>query len=156
MTEWANNNPNDTDPEASSFAAVYSEPATVPLGSTLINSLEPLAVSLTKLPILAGLPSQLVAFSTCRRIKLVGVRQYGAEDEFADAYNDDEVVRNEPELAHRLRSFADAIDLGDHLIPDDVNVRREAFSCAAWLQDLHPIMQNMIVEREEARTARPS
>jgi hypothetical protein len=75
--------------------------------------------------------------------------------QFADAYNDSEVMRNELDLADRLHSFADAIELGDHTIPGDFDVRREAFSCAAWLQDLHPIMQGEIVEREDAQNARP-
>ena len=75
--------------------------------------------------------------------------------EFADAYDDREVTRNELDLADRLRSFADATDFGDHTIPDDVDVRREAFSCAARLQDLHPILQKVIAEREDAPKARP-
>ena len=75
--------------------------------------------------------------------------------QFADAYNDSEVMRNELDLADRLHSFADAIELGDHTIPDDFDVRSEAFSCAAWLQDLHPIMRGEIVEREDAQNARP-
>jgi hypothetical protein len=33
-------------------------------------------------------------------------------------------------------------------------VRREAFGCAARLQDLHPIMQEVIIEQEVARMAR--
>ena len=73
--------------------------------------------------------------------------------QFADAYNDSEVMRNELDLAGRLHSFADAIELGDHMIPGDFDVRREAFSCAAWLQDLHPIMQSSIAEREQAAYA---
>jgi len=60
--------------------------------------------------------------------------------EFADAYGDREVARNELSLADRLEAFANAIELGDTVIPNDDNVRREAFGCAAWLQDLHPIM----------------
>jgi hypothetical protein len=76
--------------------------------------------------------------------------------EFADAYGDPKVTRNEFGLAERLASFADAIDLGDYTIPDDPDVRREAFSCAAQLQDLHPIMQKVIAEREDARNARPA
>ena len=75
--------------------------------------------------------------------------------EFADAYADQEVMRNELALADKLSTFADAIDRGDYLVPDQVEVRRVAFSCAAWLQDLHPIMQDVIAEREEARNARP-
>ena len=73
----------------------------------------------------------------------------GVHAEFADAYGDPEVTRNELGLADRLASFADAIDLGDYTIPDDPDVRREAFSCAARLQDLHPIMQKVIAERED-------
>jgi hypothetical protein len=76
--------------------------------------------------------------------------------EFANAYGDPEVMRNELGLADRLASFADAIDLGDYTIPDDPDVSREAFGCAARLQDLHPIMQKVIAEREDARNARPS
>ena len=71
--------------------------------------------------------------------------------EFADAYNDCEVTRNELGLADRLASFADAIGLGDYTIPNDPDVRCEAFSCAAWLQGLHPIMQEAIVEQDDAR-----
>ena len=69
--------------------------------------------------------------------------------QFADAYNDSEVMRNELDFAGRLHSFADAIELGAHTIPGDLDVRRDAFSCAARLQDLHPIMQNLIAEREQ-------
>ena len=76
--------------------------------------------------------------------------------QFADAYDDCDVMRNELDLADRLHTLANAIELGDHTIPDDVDVRREAFSCAAWLQDLHPIMQKVIAEREDARNARPA
>jgi hypothetical protein len=76
--------------------------------------------------------------------------------QFADAYNDSEVMRNELDLAGRLHSFANAIELCDHTIPDDVDVRREAFSCAAGLQNLHPIMQKVIAAREDARNARPA
>jgi hypothetical protein len=76
--------------------------------------------------------------------------------QFADAYDDCEVMRNELELADRLHTFANAIEFGDHTISDDVDVRREAFSCAAWLQDLHPIMQKVIAEREDAWSARPA
>jgi hypothetical protein len=71
--------------------------------------------------------------------------------EFADAYGALEVMRNELALADRLHSFADAIDLGDYTIPDDSDVRHEAFVCAARLQDLHPIMQQEIVAREDER-----
>jgi hypothetical protein len=67
--------------------------------------------------------------------------------QFADAYNNREVMRNELDLAGRLHSFADGIERGDHTIPGDTDVRREAFSCAARLQDLHPIMQNIIAKR---------
>ena len=63
-------------------------------------------------------------------------------------------------LADRLRfharvhaQFADATDLGDYTIPDDVDVRREVFSCAAVLQNLHPITQEVIAAREDARKA---
>ena len=73
----------------------------------------------------------------------------------ADAYDDREVTRNELNLADRLASFANAIGLGDYTIPDDLDVRCEAFGCAARLQDLHPIMQKVIAEREEARNACP-
>jgi hypothetical protein len=75
--------------------------------------------------------------------------------EFADAYGNREVTRSELCLADRLHRFANAVDLGDYAIPDDFDVRREAFSCAAWLQDLHPIMQDAIAEREDARNAGP-
>ena len=76
--------------------------------------------------------------------------------EFADAYDDSEVTRNELDLAGRLHALAHAIEVGDHVIPDDLDVRRGAFSCAARLQDLHPFMQSLIVERERAwsRSAR--
>ena len=76
--------------------------------------------------------------------------------QFADAYGDRQVTRNELGLADRLRSFADAIELGDHTIPEDFDVRVEAFSGAARLQDLHPIMQKVIAEREVARNAPPA
>ena len=79
----------------------------------------------------------------------------GVHAEFAAAYGDPEVTRNELSLADRLASFADAIDLGDYTIPDDPDVRREAFSYAAWLQDLHPIMQKEVAEREGARNVPP-
>jgi hypothetical protein len=69
--------------------------------------------------------------------------------EFADAYDDRDVTRSELGLADRLLAFANAVELGDHTMPDDRDVRREAFSCAAWLQDLHPIMQKAIAERED-------
>ena len=71
-----------------------------------------------------------------------------AHAQFADACGDREVMRNELDLADRLHSFANATDYGDYTIPDDVDVRREAFSCAAGLQNLHPIMQKVIAERE--------
>ena len=74
--------------------------------------------------------------------------------EFADGYDDREVTRNELDLADRLHAFAHAVELGDYTLPHDCDVRREAFSCAAWLQDLHPIMQKVIAEREEARNPR--
>ena len=64
------------------------------------------------------------------------------------------MTRNERDLADRLYAFADAIDLGDHTTPDDVDVRHEAFICAARLQNLHPIMQKVIAAREDARNAR--
>ena len=71
--------------------------------------------------------------------------------EFADAYGNREVTRNELALADRLHAFANAIEVGDTMIPNDDDVRGEAFGCAAWLQDLHPIMQEEIAERERAR-----
>jgi hypothetical protein len=74
--------------------------------------------------------------------------------EFADAYEDREVTRSELDLADRLHAFANAVELGDHTIPNDCDVCGEAFSCAAWLQDLHPIMQKVIAEREDAQNAR--
>ena len=76
--------------------------------------------------------------------------------QFADAYDGHDVTRNELDLADRLHSFANAIDLGDYAIPENVGVCREAFSCAAWLQDLHPIMQKEIAEREGVRNVRPA
>jgi len=75
--------------------------------------------------------------------------------EFADAYGDRDITRNELALAGRLDAFASAIELDDTVIPNDDDVRREAFGCAAWLQDLHPIMQEAIAEREDARHAGP-
>ena len=75
---------------------------------------------------------------------------------FAYAYDVREVMQNELDLADRLHSFADSIDRGDYTIPDEVDVRREAFSCAAWLQNLHPIMQKVIAAREAVRNARPA
>jgi hypothetical protein len=74
---------------------------------------------------------------------------------FADAYDDREVTRAELDLADRLNVFAAAIELRDYTIPDTSDVRREAFSCAAWLQDLHPIMQEVMLEQEDARNAPP-
>ena len=73
--------------------------------------------------------------------------------QFADAYGDREVTRNELDLADRLHSFADATDSGDYTIPDSIEVRREAFSCAAGLQNLHPIMQKMIAARDDVQNA---
>ena len=75
--------------------------------------------------------------------------------EFADAYGDREVTRNELALADRLDAFAHAIELGDTTIPNDDNVRCEAFGCAAWLQGLHPIMQKEIAGREAPRNPGP-
>jgi hypothetical protein len=75
--------------------------------------------------------------------------------QFADAYGDNEVTRSELGLADRLHCFANAVALGDCTIPDDCDVRREAFSCAAWLQELHPIMQEAIANREDTRNAFP-
>jgi hypothetical protein len=43
---------------------------------------------------------------------------------------DREVMRSELGLADRLHDFADAVELGDYTIPDEFDVRREAFSCA--------------------------
>jgi hypothetical protein len=77
-----------------------------------------------------------------------------ARAEFADTYDDREVARNELDVADRLHCFAHAIELGNYTIPDDFVVRREAFGCAARLQDLHPIMQEVIIEQEVARIAR--
>jgi hypothetical protein len=74
--------------------------------------------------------------------------------EFADAYYDREVTQTELDLAERLHAFANAVELGDHTIPDDCDVRREAFGCAAQLQDLHPIMQKVIAERGDGRVTR--
>src|SRR5215469_17008396 len=73
--------------------------------------------------------------------------------EFADAYGDREVTRNELALADRLEACANAIEQGDTVIPNDHDVRCETFGCAAWLQELHPIMQEEIAEREGARNA---
>jgi hypothetical protein len=74
--------------------------------------------------------------------------------EFADAYENREVTQTELDLADRLHAFAHVVELGNHTIPDDPDVRRAAFTCAAWLQDLHPIMQKVIGERDDARTGR--
>ena len=78
----------------------------------------------------------------------------GVHAEFADAYDDREVTQNELDLADRLHAFANSVALGDHTIPDDCDVRREAFGCAAQLQDLHPIMQKVIAERGDGRVTR--
>ena len=75
--------------------------------------------------------------------------------EFADAYGNREVTRSELGLADRLHGFANEIELGDYTIPDDFDVRGEAFGCAASFQDLHPIMQEAIAKREDARNAGP-
>jgi hypothetical protein len=75
--------------------------------------------------------------------------------QFANAYDDPSVTRSELDFADRLHSFADAIDLGDYTIPDDIGVRDVAFGSAAQLQDLHPIMQEEIVGQEDARNASP-
>jgi hypothetical protein len=75
--------------------------------------------------------------------------------EFADAYENREVTRSELGLADRLHAFANAVDVGDYRLPDDFDVRSEAFGCAASLQDLHPIMQEAIAEREDARNTCP-
>ena len=74
--------------------------------------------------------------------------------QFADAYDDREVTQNELDLADRLHAFANSVALADHTIPDDCDVRREAFGCAAQLQDLHPIMQKVIAERGDGRVTR--
>ena len=76
--------------------------------------------------------------------------------EFADAYDDREVTRSELDLADRLHAFANAVELGDHTMPDQLDVRHKAFSCAAWLQDLHPIMQEVMIEQEDVHNARAS
>jgi hypothetical protein len=78
----------------------------------------------------------------------------GVHAEFADAYEDREVTQSELDLADRLHAFANSVALGDHTIPDDCDVRREAFGCAAGLQNLHPIMQREVAEREDVRNAR--
>src|SRR5262249_25783376 len=78
----------------------------------------------------------------------------GVHARFADAIrrSRSDVERARPRTP--LYSFADAIDLGDYTIPDDVDVRREAFQCAALLQNLHQTMQKVITAREDARNAR--
>jgi hypothetical protein len=68
--------------------------------------------------------------------------------QFADAWNNHEVMRSELDLADRLHAFANAIELGNTKIPSETDLRREAFSCAARLQDMHPIMQAVLVERD--------
>jgi hypothetical protein len=78
----------------------------------------------------------------------------GVHTEFADAYDDCDVTRNELDLADRLHAFANAVELGDRTIPDVCDVRREAFGCAARLQDLHPIMQEVIAERGDVPNTR--
>jgi len=72
--------------------------------------------------------------------------------QFAGAYEDREVMRSELGLADRLHRFANAVELGNYKIPDDSDIRHEAFSCAAGLQDLHPIMQSTIAEHENAHS----
>ena len=47
--------------------------------------------------------------------------------EFADAYGDRQITRNELTVADRLHAFANAIELGDTMIPNDDDVRGEAF-----------------------------
>ena len=76
--------------------------------------------------------------------------------QFADAYGDREVMRNESTSRTGCTPSPHATDFGDYTVPDDVDVRREAFSCAAGLQNLHPIMQEVIAAREDARNARPA
>ena len=53
-----------------------------------------------------------------------------------------------------MHSFAAAIDLGDYTIPDDVDVRREVFNCAAGCKIC--TLQKVITAREDARNARPA
>ena len=43
--------------------------------------------------------------------------------QFADAWNNREVMRSELDLADRLHAFANAIELGDTMIPNDDDVR---------------------------------
>jgi hypothetical protein len=66
------------------------------------------------------------------------------------------VARTELDLADRLNAFAAAIARRDYTVPDASDVRGEAFSCAAWLQDLHPIMQEVMIEQEDVHNARAS
>jgi hypothetical protein len=75
--------------------------------------------------------------------------------QFADAYGDREVTQSELALSDRLHGFADSVERGNYTIPNDFDVRCEAFSCAAWLQEIHPIMQEAIADREDARNACP-
>src|SRR6516225_4862685 len=90
------------------------------------------------------------------RLLVDRLRSHGnVHAEFADAYENREVTRSELALADRLHGFVNAVELGDYTIPDDFDVRREAFGCAASLQDLHPIMQDAIAERENAWNAGP-
>jgi hypothetical protein len=79
----------------------------------------------------------------------------GVHAEFADAYGDREVTGNELAVSDRLHAFGNVIEQGDTTIPSDSDVRREAFGCAASLQDLHPIMQEAIADRDDARNACP-
>jgi len=97
--------------------------------------------------------SDVIAHSLKRHPQLLADRlrfHARVHAQFADAYDDSEVMRNELDLASRLHAFADAIQLGDYTIPGDFGVRRGAFSCAARLQDLHPIMENLVAERDPA------
>ena len=101
--------------------------------------------------------NDVIAYSLKLHPQLLAARvrfQARVHAQFADAYGDPEVSRNELGLADRLHSFTNAIDRGDYTILNDVDVRREAFSCAAGLQNLHPIMQKVIAAREHARNAR--
>jgi len=102
--------------------------------------------------------NDVIAYSLKRHSRLLvdRLRSHArVHAEFADAYEIREVTRSELGLAERLHGFANAVELGDHMIPDDFDVRREAFGSAASLQDLHPIMQGAIAEREDARNAGP-
>jgi hypothetical protein len=76
-----------------------------------------------------------------------------AHVQFADAIRRSRSDAERARPRGPLHSFADAIDFGDYTIPDDVDVRREAFRCAAGLQNLHPTMQRLIAAREDARNA---